>query len=93
MKSTTKTLATMLFLITLSSSCASLAKVSVPKLELRTLRLSDKVAGFEYRYCKKRKFFSGKCKKWHTDYYDLKDPAVRDKLKAMGFVLKVRKKP
>lgn len=71
-------------------SCSSWAKPSVPKLRSRTLRISDKVTGFEYRYCMKRSFFTKKCKKWHVDYYDLSSPEVREKLKNMGFVLKVR---
>lgn len=83
----------MLALIILSIGCSSSAKVLVPKLGLRTLRISRDFAGFEYRYCKKKKFLSSKCKEWHTDKYDLTDGSTRQKLIDMGFVAKVRRKP
>lgn len=93
MKNTIKKFLMMLFLITLLVSCAVLAKPSVPTLSLRTLRLSKKVDGFEYRYCQKKKFLSKKCKVWKIDYYDLSDPLIKTKLINMGFVLKVRVLP
>jgi len=71
--------------------CSSVA--TVPKLELRTLRISKKVIGFEYRYCVKHKFLSSKCKRYNTEYYDISKKEVRDKLLNMGFVLKIRIKP
>lgn len=77
----------------LLSACAT-AKTLIPKLSYRTLRISKKVPGFEYRYCTKRTFWRNKCKdgKWKIDYYDITKPEVREKLINMGFVLKVRKK-
>ena len=64
----------------------------MPKLQARTLKISEKVAGFQYKYCLKRTFFGDKCKEWKVDYYDLNDPATKAKLKAMGFVLKVKER-
>lgn len=82
---------TMLCLIIFVSSCAFSATLLIPRLENRTLWISDKVAGFEYSYCTKRRIFSKKCKKghWKTDLYDLNDPAIKLKLKNMGFRLRV----
>lgn len=93
MKSLIKKCLMMLCLTIFVISCAHSAKLLLPKLELRTLRISDEVAGFEYRYCTKRKIFSKKCKKdhWVTEYYDLTDPAMKLKLKNMGFKLRVLK--
>lgn len=75
--------------------CASLAVNNTPPaLELRTLRISDNIPGFEYswRECKKSLF--GNCRKWElkVEYYDLTDRTVRDKLRNMGFVGRVRSK-
>lgn len=66
-----------------------------PALENRTLKLSDKVPGFEYQYreCTQRGLF-GVCRKveMRIETFDLRDPVVRDKLINMGFVAKVRDK-
>ena len=78
-----------LYLITLSSSCASLAKPSIPKLELRTLWIHPSKPGVYYEYCIKKKFLSRKCKEWKSDFYDFNDPMIRSKLKDMGFKLRV----
>ena len=95
MKSIIKKILTMLFLITLNGSCALYAKVLVPKLELRTLRLNKDLTGFKYRYCTDRTFWKNKCKKggWRTDIYLFKDKQLMATLKAMGFVMKVHRKP
>lgn len=97
MKSTTSLLVTvlMLFSITLSSSCASLALPSAPPLEERTLRLNAEFPGFEYSYFVCDKTFLGVCtrKKRVTDFYDISTKEMRRKLIDMGFVLKVREKP
>lgn len=85
----------MLFLTISSSSCATLQQDLPPKLELRTLRLSTKVPGFEYQYEVCTKYFLGVCTRHNiqVDYYDLSDPKVRDQLINMGFVAMVRQKP
>lgn len=93
MKHTMLKIATMLCLITSTSSCASSLERSVPKLELRKLDISDEVAGFQYRYCDKWNFLKTKCKNWVVEKYDLNDVELRKKLKSMGFVLQVREKP
>ncbi len=83
-----------LFLITLSSGCASLLASSLPSLENRTLRISAEFAGFEYQWqvCAKRVL--GVCTKreMKKDKYDLTDVETRRKLIDMGFVAKVREK-
>jgi hypothetical protein len=85
----------MLFLITSNLSCASLQEQSPPKLELRTLRISKEITGFEYQYqvCVRFGLF-GNCKEYKItkELYDLADPAVRNQLIDMGFVAKVRDK-
>ncbi len=91
MKNITKRYLMMLSLIIFVSSCASSAKLLLPKLEMRTLRISKDFAGFEYRYCIKKRFISRKCKEWKIDKYDLTDESVRLKLEAMGFRLRVLK--
>lgn len=96
MKNSTKILVSvaMLFLITLSASCASSLRRSLPALELRTLELAPDFPGFFYQYevCAKKVVF---CLKYEMrkELYDLRDEAVRKKLGAMGFVAKVREKP
>lgn len=85
----------MLFLIALSSACASLPVPLPPILQNRSLRISADFAGFEYQYeiCVKKNIFGG-CKetKWQKDVYDLTDPVMRQRLIDMGFVAKVREK-
>lgn len=67
---------------------------SPPALELRTLRLSPDLPGFEYQYEVCVSHFI-----WCTKYemkketYDLRDEKVRKQLIDMGFVLRVREKP
>lgn len=74
----------------------SLPQPLLPALELRTLRISSKVAGFEYEWqeCIKPGLF-GNCRQWQAniEYYDLSDVVMRNKLTDMGFVALVRKKP
>lgn len=76
-------------------ACSSLPADPIPVLENRTLKISDKVPGFEYQWleCEKKSLFGG-CKKWiaKVELYDLTDPEVREKLRDMGFVAKVREK-
>jgi len=93
MKNTIKKFLMITFLTLLISNCALLAKLSLTKLELRTLRISKDFAGLEYRYCKKKKFLSSECKTWQVDKYDLNDLGTRLKLINMGFVARVRKTP
>jgi hypothetical protein len=66
-----------------------------PRLEFRTLRISSKVPGFEYQWfeCTKKGLF-GNCREEtvRVEYYDLRDETVREQLKNMGFVGKVREK-
>lgn len=75
-------------------SCASSPTRSPPRLELRELRLSETIPGFEYHYEECAKEFLGICTKWEwrTDVYDLRDDAVRLKLRNMGFIARVREK-
>lgn len=68
---------------------------SPPALELRTLRISPEIAGFEYQYevCTRR--LVGICtrREMKKELYDLTDKTMRQKLIDMGFVGKVRGKP
>lgn len=84
----------MLGSMSLSLSCASLHATSLPPLQDRTLRLSDKVAGFEYQWEECVKKFLGVCtkKEMKVEYYDLADPQMKQKLIDMGFVAKVKEK-
>lgn len=97
MKSITSlmTSALMLLWIASSSSCASSAEASLPRLELRTLRLRKDRPALEYawRECAKKGLFG--CSQWvqKTEVYDLTDPKIRAQLVDMGFVMKVREKP
>jgi hypothetical protein len=82
----------MLSWIIWSSSCSSLPNNSPPTLSRRKLDISAKIPGLEYYWQECTKKFLGSCRKWETkiEYYDLTDPAVRQKLIDMGFVAKVR---
>ena len=84
---------TMLFLIVFLLGCASLGKASPPALELRTLRISPSIAGFEYQYlvCVKQFMFCWDYE-MKREYYDLNNLEVRKKLIDMGFVGTVREK-
>jgi len=93
MRSIIKKYQMMLFSIIFIGSLISCATALVPKLELRTLRLSKDFPGFEYRYCVKKKLFRSKCKTWKIDKYDLTDVKVRERLINMGFIAKVRQLP
>lgn len=86
--------ALMLFLITLSSSCASSRADSPPALENRTLRLSAEIPGFEYQYrvCVEKFLWFCTEKKMVKETFDLRNVEVRRKLIAMGFVARVREK-
>lgn len=96
MKSTIRILLTVLTLswMTSATSCASLAIATPPALELRTLRLSPDLAGFEYQYeiCVKK--FLGICtrREMKKEVYDLTNPETRKQLISMGFVARVREK-
>lgn len=59
-----------------------------PKLQLRKLRLSQTVPGFEYEYEVCDKLFLGMCTKHHhvVEYYDLTDPVVKKQLMDANFV-------
>ena len=84
----------MLYLITLSLSCASSRLLGLPSLENRTLRISETIAGFEYQWEECDTKFIGICTKYKMvkETYDLNDIEVRKKLINMGFVLRVRDK-
>jgi len=64
-------------------SCAAL---TINKLQNRTLEI-HKSGRLYYDYCSKKNIF-GFCKEWTTDFYDLADPNVRNKLH--GFICKHR---
>lgn len=74
--------------------CASVV-IPPPNLELRTLRISRDIAGFEYQWfeCARKGLF-GNCLEWvkKIEYYDLTDKTVRNKLIDMGFVANVKEK-
>lgn len=80
-----------LLVFTIMFGCAS--ATVVPRLENRTLFISKDFAGFWYKYCVKKKFFSRKCKEWKIDKYDMSNKDVRMKLINMGFVARVLVKP
>lgn len=70
------------------SACAALPKAQVPELQNRRLRISKEVPGFYYQWkeCTKKGLFGG-CKeqKIVVEYFDLREPEVRNKLRDMGF--------
>lgn len=67
---------------------------SPPALELRTLRISPDLAGFEYQYsvCSKKFFVICTEHKMVKETYDLTDKKIRQQLIDMGFVARVRDK-
>ena len=79
----------LLWTISLTSCASSL--MQSPTLENRSLRIDIEKIGFKYQH----KECSGKLwwrKCWIvTDHYDFSDKKVREKLKLMGFKLKVTK--
>lgn len=85
----------MTFFLGLTLSCASFAILGPLPLNLRQLRVSDEPSKLEYSYQCCVKEFAGIClsKDLCTDYYDLSDFEVRQKLIDMDFVCHVREKP
>jgi hypothetical protein len=63
-------------------------------LENRTLRISEKVPGFEYQWEECVKKFLGMCtkKEMKLELFDLRTPEIRQKLIQMGFVARVKEK-
>ena len=83
-----RALVIMLLWTTSLTSCAS-SLTQLPPLEKRALRIDKDKPRFLYQYEKcERKFIFKKCK-MVTDYWDFTDPKIREKLKIMGFKLKV----
>jgi len=82
----------MLFLITLSLSCATLADRLWPQLKDRTLRISrdGPVLFYQDYVCVKK--IAGICfrRELKKETYDLNDKNIRDMLINMGFVVRVR---
>lgn len=82
-------------LIFIVISCASASEILVPTLPDRTLYLDPTAPRFFYNHmeCEKKGLF-GNCKAWKkvTDYYDLNDPVMRQRLIDMGFEFSVPKK-
>ncbi len=76
----------------LSLSCSSQAIHSQRALNLKTLEISPTVPGFQWSWEECTKRFLGICRKTElkTEYYDLTDPQIRQKLIDMDFVAKVR---
>lgn len=87
----------MLILITMSSSCSSLASSSLLPLESRTLDICEDLSGFCYQYNKCTKKFLGVCTKSEiaTEKIEVqfKDQQKARQLFDMNFILKVREKP
>lgn len=87
----------MLCLATLTSACALSALVLPQQLGMRLLVISpDKFGSLEFSYeaCKTKVL--GVCiggREMRTEYYDLNDFEVRDKLIAADFVCHVRERP
>ena len=75
-----------------SSSCATPSQIT---LENRTLRILPDLSGFYYQQKVCTKYILFKCwkKEWKRDVYLFEDKHSIQKLKDMGFVLKVRVKP
>ena len=76
----------LLFLL-VSLSCAS--KTIIPTMEKRTLFLDPDKPSIYYNICKKRAFFSNKCKRWEKEEWDLTKKKDREKLINYGFKLRV----
>lgn len=83
-----KMIAIMLLWTTSLTSCAS-SLTQLPSLKNRALRIDTEKIGFKYQHqvCKGKLLWK-KCY-IETEYYDFSDPQVRQKLKDMGFKLKV----
>lgn len=91
MRGTMKTKLFCFLSLVVASGCASISS-SPPELSLRTLRISEKVPGFEYQYEVCTKMFLGICRKseMRVEYFDLTNTEVRLRLLNMGFVGRVR---
>lgn len=83
--------AAMVFVMGGAVACAGVELDLVPALKLRTLQIAADFPGFEYQWeeCVSHFIWCTK-KEMKIETYDLRDSAVRAKLKDMGFVLKVR---
>lgn len=90
-KTSLKIYVTMLLLTISTTGCASSLK-QLPSLENRTLRIDPNNAGFLYQYekCDGKIWPFKKCK-LDVLRYDFTKKATREKLKNMGFKLKVLK--
>lgn len=85
-----KKIAITLLWITSFQSCASSLK-QLPRLENRALRIDSEKPGFKYQYQKcTGKLLWRKCH-IETEYFDFTKKEIRNKLKNMGFKLKVTK--
>jgi len=86
-----KTCAIMLLWITPLTGCASSLR-QAPPLEKRALRIDVDQARFKYQVekCKKFAGISYKCRV-EVEYYDFNKKETRQRLKDMGFKLKVVK--
>ncbi len=82
----------MLLLMTLSFNCATLASLSVPLLQNRTLEVSPQLGKLQYSFPKCVRKFLGICTRMggQIDYYDLSDAATNKTLRDMNFVCKAR---
>jgi len=77
--------------------CEYIINRQIPELQFRTLRISEKIAGFEYAYqeCRKENisinnFWKKRIKcRYIIEYFNLNDKNVKEKLKNMGFRAKV----
>jgi hypothetical protein len=86
----TRTSVIMLLWITALTSCASSLR-QLPSLKNRALRIDSVTPKFYYQWEKcTGKLWWRKCV-MKREYYDFTDPAVRKKLKDMGFKLKIVK--
>lgn len=87
-----------LMVLLLISSCASVANTSPPRLQDRTLLISKEGAYLEYPYFKTvckfphRPIFKDCNQVRVVEKFDLADPAIREKLINMGFVLQSKQR-
>ncbi len=85
----------MLFSIIAVTACASSQILFPPPLEMRELRISEKIPGFEYQYWICVRSFLGICtkKEMKIELFDLTDLPTRAKLIDAGFTLTRRVNP